>query len=139
MNRPELARNEKPRSTEGDPDLCNLLKGCQHILRLYHCAGLQAERRCRSEERQRQSGRYFCLQMTFARFLSVLHWYRIPAQDSQSLKLRKILMSIKFPPVILGRKWLRQFYGRLAFWGSFCCKTPMPIKFLLLGGGSWFF
>ena len=41
----------------------------------------------------------------------------------------------KISPVILGRKWLRQFYGRLAFWGSFCWKTPMPIKFLLFGGG----
>ena len=37
------------------------------------------------------------------------------------------------------RKWLRQFYGRLAFLGSFCWKTPMPIKFLLLGGDSGFF
>ena len=52
-------------------------------------------------------------------------------------------MSITVPPTILGpefRKWLRQFYGRLAFFSSFCWKTPMPIKFLLLGGGGcWVF
>ena len=30
----------------------------------------------------------------------------------------------------LGRKWLRQFYGRLAFFGY-----PMPIKFRVLGEG----
>ena len=48
-------------------------------------------------------------------------------------------MSIKFPPAILGRKWLRQFYGRLAFFGSFCRKTPIPIKFLLSGGVLGFF
>ena len=29
-----------------------------------------------------------------------------------------------------------QFYGRLVFFGSFCWKTPMPIKFRLLGGGG---
>ena len=27
-------------------------------------------------------------------------------------------------------------YGRLEIFGSFCWKTPMPIKFLLLGGGA---
>ena len=45
-------------------------------------------------------------------------------------------MSVIFLPVILGRKWLRQFCGRLAFFGVFCWKTPMPIKFLLLGRGG---
>ena len=34
------------------------------------------------------------------------------------------------------RRPLRQFYRRLAFFGSFCWKTPMPKKFLLLGGGG---
>ena len=45
-----------------------------------------------------------------------------------------------FRPQFWGRKWLRQLYRRLAFLGSFCWKTPMPIKFLLLGGvGSGLF
>ena len=30
----------------------------------------------------------------------------------------------------------RQLYGRLAFFGTFCWKTPTPIKFLVLGGGG---
>ena len=41
-------------------------------------------------------------------------------------------MSIIYSPAILGQKWLRQFYGRLAFFGSSRQKNPMPIKFLLL-------
>ena len=36
-----------------------------------------------------------------------------------------------------GPQWLRQFYGRRAFFGSFCWKTPMPIKFLVFGGGGF--
>ena len=44
-----------------------------------------------------------------------------------------------FRPQFWGRKWLRQFYGRLAIFGSFCWKTPMPIKFLVLWGGHGFF
>ena len=43
-------------------------------------------------------------------------------------------MSVIFLPAILGRKWMRQFYGHLASFGSFCWKTPMPIKILVLGG-----
>ena len=31
------------------------------------------------------------------------------------------------------------FMGAWHFLGSFCWKTPMPIKFLLLGGGFWVF
>ena len=31
-----------------------------------------------------------------------------------------------FRPQFWGRKWLHQFYGRLAFFGSFCWKTPCP-------------
>ena len=34
-----------------------------------------------------------------------------------------------------GRKWVRLFYGRLEFLLSFCRKTSMSIKFLVLGGG----
>ena len=49
-------------------------------------------------------------------------------------------MSVIFPPAILGWKWLRQFYGRLAFFGSFCChahKIPpfRGVGLELLGGG----
>ena len=43
--------------------------------------------------------------------------------------LRKIMVSVKMF-AILGRKWLRQFYGRL--------KTSMPIKFPVFGGGTFF-
>ena len=45
-------------------------------------------------------------------------------------------MSIIFCPRFWGRKWPRQFYGRLGFFGSFCWKSPVPIKFLLLGEGE---
>ena len=45
-------------------------------------------------------------------------------------------MSIKFPPASLGPEMAAPIYGRLAFFCSFCWKTPMPIKFLLLGGGG---
>ena len=40
-----------------------------------------------------------------------------------------------FCPQFWGRKWLRQFYGRLKKLRSFCRKTSMPIKFLVLGEG----
>ena len=42
-------------------------------------------------------------------------------------------------PRVRSRKWPRQFHGRLAFFGSFCWKTHMPIKFLVLGGVLGFF
>ena len=71
---------------------------------------------------------------TFLDFFGIL---RNTGGSRQSI--RKSVMSIKIPPAILGQKWLRQFYGRLAFSGSFCWKTPMPIKFLLLGGVLGFF
>ena len=45
-------------------------------------------------------------------------------------RVRKIIC-----PQFWGRKWLRQFYGRLEKLRSFCRKTSMPIKFLGLGGG----
>ena len=48
-------------------------------------------------------------------------------------------MSVKVVcPPFSCRKWLCQFYGRLGFFGSFCKKTSMPIKFLVLGGGGYF-
>ena len=51
--------------------------------------------------------------------------------------IRKVLMSAIFPPAILGRIWLRHFYGHLAFFGFFCWKTPVPIKIRVLGGGGF--
>ena len=53
---------------------------------------------------------------------------------------RKSVMSVKFPPAILGRKWLRQFYGRLAFFSSFCWENPHAHKIPpFRGGGSGLF
>ena len=37
-------------------------------------------------------------------------------------------------PQFWGRKWLRQFYGRLEFLRSLCRKTSMSIKFLFFWG-----
>ena len=37
---------------------------------------------------------------------------------------RNSLMCVIFRPQFWGWKWLRQFYGRLAFWGFCCWKTP---------------
>ena len=42
---------------------------------------------------------------------------------------KKNVMSIKFLPIILGPDIL----------GFFLLENPMPIKFLLLGGGCWVF
>ena len=51
---------------------------------------------------------------------------------------KKILVSVKHScPQFWGRKWLRQFYGRLEFLFSLCRKTSMSIKFLVLGGGGF--
>ena len=41
-----------------------------------------------------------------------------------------------FCPQFWGRKWLRQFYGRLENFWFFLQEKPMSIKFLLLGGGG---
>ena len=41
-----------------------------------------------------------------------------------------------FCPQFWGRKWLRQFYGRLEKNALFLQEKPMSIKFLLLGGGG---
>ena len=52
---------------------------------------------------------------------------------------RKSIVSMKFLPAIPGPEMDAPILW--AFWyffGSFCWKTPMPIKFLLLGG-SWGF
>ena len=46
-------------------------------------------------------------------------------------------MSVICPPAILGPEMgATKSYGCLAFSGSFCWKGPMPIKFLVLGGGG---
>ena len=53
---------------------------------------------------------------------------------------RKSVVSIKFPPVILGPEMAAPILWAPGIFGSFCWKTPMPIKFLLLGGGGfWVF
>ena len=55
----------------------------------------------------------------------------------RSEKLRKSLMSVIFLPVILRLETAAPIFGpRLAFFGPFCWKSPMPIKFLVLGGGG---
>ena len=61
------------------------------------------------------------------------------------MDLRKSVVSIKFPPVTLGLEMAVPFYGRLAFFGCFCWKTPHAPKIPplrgLLGfsrmGGGW--
>ena len=53
-------------------------------------------------------------------------------------KVQKVLVSVNFfCPKFWGRKWVRQFYGRLEFLLSFCRKTSMSIKFLVLWGGGY--
>ena len=45
----------------------------------------------------------------------------------------------RFEPLgFWGRKWLRQFDGRLVFFVSFCWKISMPIKFRVLGVVGFF-
>ena len=53
--------------------------------------------------------------------------------------IRKSVMSIKFPPVILGPEMAAPILWAPGIFGFFL--VEMPIKFLLLGGGggSWFF
>ena len=48
-------------------------------------------------------------------------------------------MSIKSPPAILGRKCRANFMGAWHFLVLSATRPPMPIKFLLLGGGFWTF
>ena len=43
-----------------------------------------------------------------------------------------------FWPAMLGPELAAPIYGRLEQWRSFCRKTAMPIKFLVLGGGVVF-
>ena len=59
---------------------------------------------------------------------------RCTSRGSQNF--RKILVSVKFVSAILGRKWLRQFYGRLEKCALSAGK-PMSIKFRVLGGRVW--
>ena len=55
-----------------------------------------------------------------------------PKNHQKNPRVRKI-----FCPHFWGRKWLRQFYGRLEKCVLSAGKT-MPIKFLVLGGGGYF-
>ena len=52
------------------------------------------------------------------------------------LFLRKSVMSIKFPPVILGPEMAAPILWVPGIFGFFLLETPMPIKYLLLGGGG---
>ena len=75
---------------------------------------------------------------TFYRPPSGIHFKHL----SKNLKIRKILVSVKFVcPQFWGRKWRRQFYGRLEKLRSFCRKTSTPVKYLVsfffLGGGGY--
>ena len=55
-----------------------------------------------------------------------------PLTHVASAEIReKNLMFVIFRPRFWGWKWLRQFYGRLGFFGSFCWKKPHAHK----GGG----
>ena len=45
-------------------------------------------------------------------------------------------MSLIFPPAILGAEMAEPIAWAPGFFGSFCWKTPMPIKFLVLRGGG---
>ena len=57
------------------------------------------------------------------------------ASDSMQLEITKKPRVRKiFCTQFWGRKWLREFYGRLECLRSFCRNTSMPINFLLLGG-----
>ena len=57
--------------------------------------------------------------------------------NSSPFFFRKILVSVKFCPHFWGRRWVRQFYGRLEFLLSFRRKTSIRIKFR--GGGHFGF
>ena len=49
-------------------------------------------------------------------------------------------MSMKFPPAILGPEMAAPVLWAPGIFGSFCWKTPMPIKFPpFRGGGRGFF
>ena len=50
--------------------------------------------------------------------------------------IREILMSVLFPPATLGPEMAAPILWAPGIFGSFCRKTPMPIKFLFLGGGG---
>ena len=45
-------------------------------------------------------------------------------------------MSVIFFPQFWGQKWLRQFYGHLAFVALSARKSPFPEKFLVWGRGG---
>ena len=51
-------------------------------------------------------------------------------------RVRKSVVSIKSPPAMLGPEMAAPILWAPGIFGSFCRKTPTPIKFLLLGGGG---
>ena len=67
--------------------------------------------------------------------------YGIWKQDPfVSCSIRKILMSVIFPPAIPGPERPRQFYGCLGYFGFFLQENPHAHKVpLFLGGGGWVF
>ena len=66
------------------------------------------------------------------------HW--VPRwADFSFLREKKREGSQNFRPQSWGRKWLRQFYGCLALFGSFCWKTPIAHKIPRFMGGCWGF
>ena len=64
-------------------------------------------------------------------------WDPLDGKSGQSPFSALWEMAAQCPPgeKFWGWKWLRQFYGRVEEVHSFCRKTAMPIKFLVLGGG----
>ena len=62
-------------------------------------------------------------------YLFLLGWYAAFLRKKPSCPQN-------FCPQFWGRKWVRQFYGRLEFLLSFCRKTSTSIKSLVLGGGG---
>ena len=80
------------------------------------------------------------------RQLSVTHgslWEKIPmpqrGMNATHFYQKKKLMSIIFPPVILGPEMAAPILWAPGTFCSFCWNTPMPIKFLVLGGVRGFF
>ena len=57
-------------------------------------------------------------------------------KSERNARFGKILMSVIFPLAILGPEMAAPILWVPGIFCSFCWKTPMPIKFLLLGGGG---
>ena len=55
---------------------------------------------------------------------------------TSSTLIRKSLMPVIFPPAILRPEMAAPILWAPGIFSSFCRKTPMPIKLLVLGGGG---